>query len=111
MSIFGGTAIHIEGSRVGSDDVDDWNLLNILFCHEADQWPARTHIDEVYPADMIGGNYRSCDGFSVIELFFEVEADLEGHSSCVDPEEIHDGFRVLEVPLQRANKTVGGKIG
>lgn len=60
---------------------------------------------------MIGCDYWSCDGFSIVELFFEVEADLECQPSCVDPEEINHRFWEFEVSLQRANDTVGRKKG
>lgn len=60
---------------------------------------------------MIRCNNRSCDRFSIIELFIEIEAHLECQSSCIDPEEIYYSFRVFEVLLQRANETVGGKEG
>lgn len=60
---------------------------------------------------MIGCDYWSCDGLSIVELFYEVEADLESQPSCVDPEEINDNFWVFEVSLQGANDAVGRKIG
>lgn len=111
LPVVGGTAVHIEGSGVGSDDVDDWNLLHFLLGHEANQWPARAHVDKISPADMIGCDYWSCDGLSIVELFLEVEADLEGEPPCVDPEEINNGLWVFEVSLERANDAVGGQKG
>ena len=35
LPVVGGIAVHIESSCVGSDDVDDWNLLDFLLGHEA----------------------------------------------------------------------------